>query len=109
MELGPRFDKMGFGAAKRGGVLSRCRDVALDGDSTGSGGGSASFSICSTYQLSDEEDGFVNGDRFAWPPSQAHFQSPLVPLLIHLHACRHQNVLPIYIFIYLSIQILHSH
>ena len=39
---------MGFGAAKEVGFYPDVGDVALGGDSTGSGGGPASSSICNT-------------------------------------------------------------
>ncbi|KAJ9674549.1 hypothetical protein PVL29_023845 [Vitis rotundifolia] len=65
--LGPGFDEMGFGAAKGVWSYPDVGDVVLGGDGTGSGGGSASSSICNTWQLSGGEVGFVDGDCFAWP------------------------------------------
>lgn len=65
--LGPGFDEMGFGPAKGVWSYPDVGDVVLGGDGTGSGGGSASSSICNTWQLSGGEVGFVDGDCFAWP------------------------------------------
>ena len=75
-------------------------DVVLGGNGIGSGGGSTSSSICNTWQLSGEEVRLVNGDCFAWPPTKPISKAHLLLLFIHLHACTHQNVLLIYIFIY---------